>query len=1150
MPFTPPVVELAAYRESFEMKPDHTTSNEGTEGRDAEETGSDRAGLWDVIRDLRRAQREAPPVQRVPRDATLPISFAQESLWFHYQLEPNQPLLNIFRRFSLSGPLNAEVLQRSLNEVIRRHDALRTTIITDNGRPLQKVNRLIEFNLETVDLLRFEPGARESEARRLARAEATRPFDLSQNPLLRASLLRLEEENHVLLLSTSHIVCDGWSLGILYRELSTIYNAFLTGDSSPLTDPPVQYIDFAVWQRERIKGTFLEENLGYWQKQLEGTSALEIPSDRPRPAVQSFQGSDQTFSLSNQLRLRLEALARRENATLFMVLLAAWRVLLKRYSGQDDIAVGTLIAGRQRPELEGIIGRFTNTLALHTDLSGDPTFRELLGRVRETALGAYAHQELPFEKLVEELRPERDPGRNPVFQTMFVFLNLPKEVQEKGLNLKHINAVPMPVSQGHARFDLMCNVWRDGDGLKGSLEYATDLFDAATIERIAKHYRRLLESVVADPSVSASELPMLGSEERRQILVQWNNTESDCPRDYCVHELFEQQVERTPNAVAVVHETENYTYEEVNARANRVAHGLRNLGVGPETLVGVCVERSFQLVSLLGILKAGGAYVPLDPDYPKERLAFMIRDSKARVIVTQERLLGRLPEEHEVKTLLVDADRPREARPSYSHANPKGRSLPGQLAYVIYTSGSTGTPKGVAIEHRSLVNHAVASALQYGVEAGDRVLQFASLSFDVAAEEMFPTMLSGGTLVLQPERDVLEYSAFSRFVDEQRLTILNLPAAYWHRWVHELAQSGAPVPQCLRLLVVGSDKVSPQSLSTWHELSSNLQIRWINAYGPTEATVTSTTHYSLWKHRDQSRQSVPIGRPIANVQVYLLDRHLEPVPVGITGELYIGGAGVARGYLGKPALTAERFIPDPFSNEPGVRLYKTGDLGRYMPSGNIEFLGREDQQVKVRGFRVELGETETVLESHPKVRGAVVVTDEEGTNEGRLVAYVSTSEDEVRLVADLRDYLKERLPYYMIPSVFVILEDFPLAPNGKVDMATLPEPGTKRLTSKESFVAPRSVLEKDLADIWIKVLGVEPIGVHDNFFDLGGHSLSATQVVSQARHAFKVELPLRSIFEAPTVESLSEYVQTLQWVVNNANISSSTLGDEREEGQL
>ncbi|MDQ3252839.1 MAG: amino acid adenylation domain-containing protein, partial [Acidobacteriota bacterium] len=811
-----------------------------------------------------------------------PVSFAQQRLWFLDQLEPGNPAYNIPLAVRMSGSLNLEVLQLALNTLVARHESLRTTFATVEGNPFQVIAADIKVALPVTELRPLPEAEIEAEVQSLATEESNRPFDLVQGPLVRTRLLRLSDEEHILLIVMHHIISDGWSVEVFLRELMVLYEAFLAWRPSPLPELPIQYVDFAVWQREWLQGEVLDQQLAYWKQQLAGAPpGLELPTDHPRPMVQSFRGAWQSQVLSPNLLKSLNELSRREGVTLFMTLLAAFQTLLARYSGQEDITVGSPIAGRNRVEIEGIIGAFINMLVLRTDLSGDPTFCELLGRVREVALGAYAHQDLPFEKLVEELQPERTLSRNPLFQVLFIFGNYAmEELKLPGLNLRLVE-----FDSKTTQFDMVLEIVEKAEGLSCLIAYNTDLFEAATIRRMLKHFHVLLEAVLADPERSLSSLPLLTESERQELLVEWNGTKLDYPKDRCLHELFEGQVARTPDAIAAAFEQERLTYRELNDSANQLAHYLQRRGVRPEVIVGICMPRSVEMmVALLGVLKAGGAYLPLDPAYPTERLRFMLEDAAVPIVLTHTDLVRNLPVEGSAALVCMDAEWEAIARECTQ--NTESIATGENLAYVIYTSGSTGKPKGMLITHRAIVSHSVAVAQYYELRPSDRVLQFASLSFDVAAEELYPTWLSGATVVMQPSQVAASIFEFTGLLERQRVTVVNLPTPYWHEWVSELFVSKGGVPATLRLVIVGTDKALPERLAMWRQVVGD-GVRWINAYGPTEATITTTAYKAQRLRADAAVERVPIGRPLANKQVYILDRHLQPVPIGVSGEIYI-----------------------------------------------------------------------------------------------------------------------------------------------------------------------------------------------------------------------------------------------------------------------
>ena len=1073
------------------------------------------AGLAETIDADRGAGLQAPPIVRIPRDGELPLSFAQQRLWFMDQLEPGGSVYNFPAAVRLKGPLDVAALRLSLNEIIRRHEVLRTTFAMVDGRPVQVIAPLLTLNLPILELRDLPEAEREAEVQRLATNEARRPFDLAVGPLVRATVLRLAEDEHVGLLTMHHIVSDGWSTGILIREMAILYQAFCSERTASLPELPIQYVDFAHWQRNWLQGEVLETQLTYWKQQLLGAPPLELFADHPRPAVQTFHGAHQTILLPRNVGDRLKALSRNEGVTLFMTLLAAFQALLHQYTGQDDLVVGTPTANRNRVEIEGLIGFFVNTLVLRTDLSGNPGFRELLRRVREVCLGAYAHQDLPFERLVEEMHLARDLSRNPLFQVMFVLQNAALQAVElPGLSLS-----PVDVDTGTSHFDLTLHVVDTDRGLVGTLAYNTDLFEAPTIARMLGHFGTLLEEVAAAPERCLSDLPLLTEAERQQVLASRTDIRTDYPKDLCISQLFEKQVERTPDAVALILEDRQLTYKELNRRANQLANHLRALGVGPEVPVALCLKHSLEMViGLLGILKAGGVYVPLDPSYPKERLAFILEDAEVPVLLTQESLLAGLPGNN-AKVVCLDSDSKTVAQESAE--NPLCLTMSENLAYAIYTSGSTGQPKGVLISNASIAAHCLNGQRYYALDSNDRVLQFASLSFDLSLEQVLPTLVTGATLVMM-STDVWDTTVFHEKIAAYGLTVLNIPTAYWQELAREWAELSEMVPDIrVRVFIVGGDTMLPEFLDLWARTPMR-SIRLINAYGPTETTITATVCDITPQLREHSTlQRIPVGRPLANRETYILDKYGNFVPAGVPGELYIGGDCLARGYLNRPDLTAENFVPNPFSGEPGARMYKTGDLARYLSNGNIEFLGRIDHQVKIRGFRIELGEIEAALRQHPGVRETVVLARDNGPGEKQLVAYVVAQRGSQPTAGGLRLFLKEKLPDYLIPTVFAPLDTLPLMPNGKLDRGALPEPGRTRSEPGKELVAPRNGLELQLVSLWEEVLNVRPIGVTDNFFELGGHSLAAVRLFALIEKRLGKKVPLATVFQGATVEQLA-----------------------------
>ncbi len=1035
---------------------------------------------------------QAPAIQPVTRDKPLPLSFAQQRLWFLHQFAESSPFYNIPSVLQISGALDVAVLGQTFNEVVRRHESVRTSFSVVDGEPVQVIAAAEPFRLPVIDLDDLPLEERELKTRSLITEETTTPFDLSVSPLLRAMLLKLAADDHVLIVTMHHIVSDGWSMGVLIREMTDLYAAFLKKQPSPLPELPVQYADFAVWQRDWLSGAVLDEQLAYWRKQLHDAPAhLELPTDHPRPAVQTFNGATAAVLLPSALSEAAKQLSQREGVTLFMTLLAVFQTLLYRYTGQEDICVGTPIANRNRAEIEGLIGFFVNTLVMRTQLSGAESFRELLQRVREVVLDAHSHQDLPFEKLVEELAPVRDMSRSPLFQVMFALQNAPREYLElPGLTFNRLAS-----GSKTAKFDLTMSVTENRQGFVVVLEYNTDLFEATTIERMLGHFQTVLESVVADPQQRVGDCELMPAAEKEQLLVEWNVRAVDYGPEQTLDQLFSAQVARTPNNIAVVFEEERLTYAELDERANALAVKLQSLGVGPDVMVGVSMERSIELVvALLAVVKAGGAYVPLDPSYPQERLRFMIEDAKPAVILTTD-----------------DTDRSDGSDPDLIRGFD-----PSHPCYVIYTSGSTGTPKGVVVTHANVVRLFSATRQWFDFNENDVWTLFHSYAFDFSVWELWGALLYGGRLVIVPYLVSREPETFYQLLRKERVTVLNQTPSAFRQLMH--AENNTEAGLSLRYVIFGGEALELQSLQSWFDRHGDEQPLLVNMYGITETTV-HVTYRPIRKSDLETPTGSLIGERIPDLQTYVLDAAQQPVPVGVAGELYVGGSGLARGYLERPELTAERFVPHPWGEE-GARLYRTGDRGRYLENGELEYLGRVDRQVKIRGFRIELGEIEAVLAQHKDVSESVVLArDDDGDT--RLVAYVVATDGEVLTVSELHGYMKERLPEYMVPSAFVLLDKLPLTANGKVDRRALPAPTGSRPELTQEYVAPRTGIELAIADIWTAVLGVERVGIHDNFFELGGHSLLATQVVSRLRDTLKIELPLRHIFEYPTVHALA-----------------------------
>jgi amino acid adenylation domain-containing protein len=1085
----------------------------------------------ELAREVELARRPATPVPSPaasPRRGDLPLSFAQQRLWILDRMEPGSPAYHVPVVLEVVGPLAVAALAHSLGEVVRRHEALRTTFGEGEGEPVQRIAPRMPVGLPAVDLSRLAAAGRGEAARELARREARRSFDLARGPLLRAVLLRLGAAEHRLLVTVHHVVFDGWSMGVLVREVGALYRAFAAGQASPLPDLPLQYADYAAWQRSWLAGEVLESQLAYWRRELPAAGEeLELPADRPRPATRSLRGALVTFALPAELTAALRRLGREEGATLFMTLLAAFCALLGRCSGQRRLLVGSPIAGRNRVEWEGLIGFFVNTLVLAGDLAGDPPFAELLARVRRAALGAYAHQDLPFERLVEELHPSRDLSRTPLFQVMFALQNAPAEP----LDLPGLECRVLEVDAGTARVDLMLSMVEDGGSLRGTLEYATDLFDASTVGRLARHLSQLLAGAAAAPGRRLSALPLLAAAERHQLAREWNDTgEGSGGGAAVLHRLVAAQAARTPEACALLWGAEHVSYGGLARRAGSGARRLRRLGVGPEVLVGVALERRPAMVeALLAVLAAGGAYLPLDPAYPAERTTLMLADSRAALVLSAAGLAPALAPAVAAAPgcrLLALGDGEGREAPAAA-ASLAGPHLPAvavaaNLAYVLYTSGSTGRPKGVAVTHASAVALLGWAAEVFPRESLGGVLASTSISFDLSVFELFLPLTRGGRVILAGS--VLD---LPRLAAAPWVTLVNtVPSA-----MAELLRQGE-LPPGVGTVGLAGEALAPALAAA---LTARPGIAAVfNLYGPSEDTT-----YSTWARVDGARVDgarvdgaggapPPIGRPIAGTRAWVLDARLGAQPAGVPGELYLAGAGLARGYLGRPALTAERFVPDPFARRPGERLYSTGDRVRRLAGGALDFLGRLDHQVKVRGFRIELGEVEAALAALPEVAAAAVVARPDaaaGVGQRAIVAYLVAAPGAAPEAAALRLALRERLPEYMLPSLIVPLPALPRTPNGKVDRRALPAPEAAGLPRSRSYRAPTGPVEEILAEVFAQVLGRERVGVDDNFFELGGHSLLVMRVVSRVRRDLDVELPFRTLFEAPTVAELAIHVE-------------------------
>jgi amino acid adenylation domain-containing protein len=1040
------------------------------------------------------------------RSQPCPLSPQQQRLWFMEQLNPGVPVYNEAEAVRLTGQLNVDALERAINVVISRHEMLRTTIQAADGEPMAVVHGSWPLKIKKIDLSAMDATARQAEVDRLLIHEPRKLYRLDTEPGIRATLIRTGATEHVFILMMHHIICDWSSEGVIWRELSALYRAFSRGEQLELPPLPIQHGDYAAWQHQNTQRGFAED-LAYWEENLRGApELLELPTDRPRPHAISYRGERQRFRIDPALAEALRESSRKEKTSLFTVFAAALDILLYRYTDREDILVGIPLGDRDRAELQSVIGFLLHTHVVRTQWTGDVTFRELFARTQKAVLGLHDHRAVPFDHVVGKVQPKRNLSYSPLFQVMLNWRD--RDQQLSFIGMEGLQVESLLAETNTSKFDLTFMLTDGGDEIWLEMEYSTDLFDGDRIGRMVGHYQRILESVAADPTQRLSQLPLLTEAERTQLLVDWNKTESAFPKDYCIHELFEEQVKRTPDAVAVVFEGTSLTYRQLNERSNQLASHLHKLGVANNGLVGICVERSADMVvGVLGILKAGGAYVPLDPKYPKDRLAFVLEDARPLVLLTQRALASHLPA-HEAQVVCLDA------LPTVSSNGVHAGDVKPQasdLAYVLYTSGSTGKPKGVEIPHRAVVNFLCSMHREPGLTSQDTLLAVTTLSFDIAGLEIFGPLTSGGRVVIAGGEVVWDGSQLLSLMKQCSPTVMQATPATW-RMLLAAGWEGNPK---LKILCGGeawstelAGALLPRCASLW------------NMYGPTETTIWSSVA------KVQSGKPVVIGPPIANTTFYILDAHGQPTPVGIAGELHIGGVGLARGYHNRPELTAEKFIADPFSADPlsserGARLYRTGDLARYLPDGNIEFLGRIDHQVKIRGFRIELGEIESVLSGHADVANVAVVAREDIPGDKRLVAYLTAKNGQIPTPADLRSLLGAKVPEYMIPSAFVTLERFPLTPNGKVDRKALPAPDTSRSETERSLVAPGNAAEKTLAGIWCEILGIKQVGIHDNFFELGGHSLLAVRLQARVEKEMGHKLPLIAIFQSPTIQKLA-----------------------------
>lgn len=1074
-----------------------------------------------------------PPISPKARDTTLPLSYMQQRLWFLEQLEPESAAYQLSAAVRLTGPLQLPALQHGLDALVSRHEILRTTFVSRDGSPAQVIGEARPVPVWVEDM----PTHSERDIQRRVDAACGRRIDIREGPLLRATVLRISQGSHVLILHTHHIATDAWSMGVVFKELSELYNAHREGRESRLPELPLQYADYTLWQREWLTNAVMEQQVEYWKRQLEGAPpVLEIPTDRPRPSIQTHRGATLHRRLQVNLVDELRRLAAARGCTVFNVLLTAFQLLLSRYSGEKDIVVGCPVAGRIRPEIAGLIGFFVNTLPLRVVVEPELSFGQLLSKVKRLTIDALSHQDPPFDKLVEALRPERSRSHSPLVQVMFSLNNVPRSQ----LRLGGLEAHPMRVGEHTAKFDLSVEMDESNGGLDVYWEYNTDLFDAETIERMAGHFHVLLNGAIDSPDRRVGKLPLLTVDERQHWLVDWNNTDADYPEESCIHELFEEQVERTPHAVALVCEGQEVTYRWLNARANQLAHHLRSLGVGPGVVVGICLERSFELViGLLGVLKSGGAYLPLDPSHPEERLAVMLKDADVSTLLSQSRFAGRFSPGPAV----IELDTDWAQISPHSAANPSKTANSTDPAYVIYTSGSTGRPNGVLGVHRGTVNRMSWMWGAYPYEAGERCCQKTTLSFVDSVCEVFSPLLQGVALVLIPDGATRDIPAFVRLLSAHRVTRLVLVPSLLSvilRLDDELLDGLT----CLKYWVTSGEELDLELEQDFKEHFPDAIL--LNLYGSSEVSADVTCFDT--RERGERSGSL-IGRPIANIRAYVLDDQLNALPVGVPGSLYIGGAGLAAGYLRRPELTEERFIPDPFSSDRKARLFDTGDVARLSADGELEFLGRRDHQIKIRGFRVELGEVESALEQHALVQEAVVLLHERDLGEGRLVAYLVPDHRELPSPVELREFLSKKLPTYMVPSVFAPLEVMPLTPGGKLDRRALAAREQVPHGPEETYVAPRTKVEEQLAEIWATGLWLErPVGIHDDFFDLGGHSLLSVRLVAEIEKAFGRQLPVSAFFHLSTIAELAKLLEDDR--AGTGEVAEEESGESQLEAEL
>jgi amino acid adenylation domain-containing protein len=1080
------------------------------------------------------------------------LSYGQRALWFLQQTMPESSAYNLAFVVRIHSVIDIPALKNAFQALMDRHAILRTRYTVSDGQPVQNVHGFMPLQFEETNASAWSEEVLSNHVLQLHK----RAFDLDHGQSMRVDLLSRSETDHVLLMGIHHIACDGWSVWILLNELKELYKAGANGQPLSLPSPKKQYHDFAVLEKSLLSGTSGKALADFWHKQLAGElPVLKLPYDRSRPKVQKFAGGSRDFHLDHALTQKIKDLAHSAEATVFMLLLTTYFLLLHRYSGQDDIIVGTPTFGRNRSEFASTIGCFINQVPIRAALSGDPPFRDLLAQIRKTTVEALSHQDYPFHLMAEKYWHNPDRGIPPLCQVEFILQKpqqsddllrlIGSEQTDKTIDFGGLELSNFPMAQQEGQLDLTLEMIETGGELLGSLKYNSDLFDDATALKMVGHFENLLKSIVDNPDSKISRLPILTPAERHRVLVEWNDTrlEFDASRGIC--RRIEEQAHRSPDAVALQMADERLTYRELNEWANQLSHHLKSLGVGPQVVVGISIDRSFELIiALIAVLKAGGAYLPLDPDYPQSRLAFMMEDARVAAVLTMADHKASLPADG-VPLICMDTDR--ETIAGYPTDNPPQHAAPDHPAYIIYTSGSTGMPKGVMIHHRSMLNFVQSASREYAITADDRILQFASINFDASVEEVYPCLTRGARLVLRTASMMDSLAVFVENCRQWGVTVLDLPTAFWHELIRALDEEGLRLPDAVRLVIIGGEKAQPEQLELWHQTVGGA-VRLINTYGPTEGTVVATScDLTRYAQPADGEQAVPIGRPIANVRAYILDRYLQPVPQGVSGELHLAGEGLAQGYLNRPDLTAQRFIADPFGDGSGGRLYKTGDLARHMPDGNIEYKGRIDSQVKIRGFRVEIEEIVSALKAHAAVADAHVLATDEAQDQQRLIAYIVTSDASSEFQHQLRRHLKQRLPDFMIPSGFVRLEKFPLTPSGKIDTRALPKLEEAGAPGTANYVAPQTPVEEKIARIWSRVLNLERVGMHDNFFEIGGHSLLLLRVISSLKKELNIDVPFRQFFETPTLSEIAQCVDALLYLNQGSSAVKKSSDDDREE---